>query len=61
MEEDAITILVVTNGPGNLKRNSDYNKLMLKGDTPSLVNEAEYDDENSDNVPRRKSKKSRLS
>jgi len=61
MEEDAITILIVTNGPGNLKSNSDYNKLMLKGDTPYLVNEAEYDDENSDNIPRRKSKKSRLS
>ena len=61
MEEEAMTILVVTNGPGNFNNNDEWNTLLGKGDKRALVSEAEYDDEDSDNVPRRKSKRSRLS
>jgi len=64
METDGMTIILVTNGPGNFKSNLDYNNWMGKSNVPSrLTGEADFDDENSnENVPRRpRSKKSRLS
>ena len=60
MEVDGLTVLFVTNGPGNFKCNSDFNNWMGKGDKPRLV-ESDEDENGSENIPRRISKKSRLS
>lgn len=58
-----MTILFVTNGPGNFGSNREYNDWLGKGsDNHALLEASEEEDENSnENVPRRKKKKSRLS
>ena len=60
MEEEAMTILFVFNGPFNFKSQTEWSMLL---DAPAAI-DIVNDDENSDNippVPRRLSKKSRLS
>jgi structural maintenance of chromosomes protein 5 len=60
MEEEAMTILFVFNGPFNFKSPTEWDSMMQ--DSPEI--EVMNDDENSDNItsiPRHKSKKSRLS
>jgi structural maintenance of chromosomes protein 5 len=59
MEEEAVTILFVFNGPYSFKTSTEWGMLLDAPSTIDVVN----DDENSDNVavPRRTSEKSRLS
>ena len=59
MEEEAMTVLFVFNGPFNFKSPTDWDSMLQDARDIEVVND---DEENSDNiVPRRKSKKSRLS
>ena len=60
MEVDGLTVLFVTNGPGNFQSNSDYNNWIGKGDKPNLI-QADEEENGDGNIPRRKSKKSRIS
>jgi hypothetical protein len=60
MEVDGMTVLFVTNGPGNFKCNSDFNNWMGKGDKASAI-EADEEENGFENIPRRKAKKSRNS
>jgi structural maintenance of chromosomes protein 5 len=60
MEEEAMTVLFVFNGPFNFKSPTEWGMLL---DAPAAI-EVVNDDENSDNIPpipRRMSKKSRTS
>jgi structural maintenance of chromosomes protein 5 len=59
MEEDAMTVLFVFNGPFNFKSPTDWDSMLQDARDIEVIND---DEENSDNVvPRRKSKKSRMS
>jgi structural maintenance of chromosomes protein 5 len=60
MEEEAMTLLFVFNGPFNFKSPTEWDDFVKMQETPAVAIEAANDDENSDNIPRRKSKKSRL-
>lgn len=61
MEEEAMTLLFVFNGPFNFKSPTEWDDFIKVRQASAIANEAVYDDENSDNVPRRKSKKSSAS
>jgi len=65
MEEEATTVLFVFNGQYNFTSPTDWNVdelVAMKASRARVANEAENDEENtSDHIPRRKSKKSRLS
>jgi structural maintenance of chromosomes protein 5 len=58
MEEEATTVVFVFNGPFNFKSPAEWESLMR--DAPA-IEAANEDNENSDNIPRRRRKKSRLS
>jgi hypothetical protein len=61
MEEEAMSVLFVFNGPFNFKSPIEWDDFIKMREAPAIATEAANDDENSDNIPRRKSKKSRTS
>jgi hypothetical protein len=61
MENEAMTALFVFNGYFNFKSPTEWNIDTIVGKKHAISNEAAGDDENAEQVPRRKSKKGRLS